>query len=394
MKTSTKKINNSFFIFSSLSVVGEFRSLSAGLLQAYFLRDYKRQVELAGRLMDFPAPFRDRGAYHLAMNLARGGRGDLDKAGTVLTRLAGSSDPSLVSNSLIALSGIASINGQEDESLDLLRLAMDAGRSPFSIAQAQTALSLALSEQGEHAEALRVLMGIEGAVRMIGTAFPVYLADYYNSLAVELGQSGKVTEALHFSNLALAHQDKVIYPEWVETNREIKALFPQNLSSSVTFSFPVWLPPDERIMYEKKRERERKVRYLQPSPLLTDHSHGTAKLFRFPSKESSEEAVKISIGVKLIWKGALLRLCCLDTVSIESGKAFIDSLETLSTCAPSSTFLRVLVDKEYFKEIPVHLQSLNRLGGLLGNAERTERIRDRQILDPQDAFPCLLAASK
>lgn len=76
---------------------------------------------------------------------------------------------------------------------------------------------------GDHSQALEHLEKLFPSVRAAAKVFPVLYYDYLNSLAVELGEVGRLEEANAALSVSLASPFALAYPEWSETRDEIAA---------------------------------------------------------------------------------------------------------------------------------------------------------------------------
>ena len=72
--------------------------------------------------------------------------------------------------------------------------------------------------------------------RTIGRHYPAFYYDYLNSLAVELGEVGRIEEARNVCRITLASPLAAAYPNWLETSNEIEAKRAAATSSFVAVS--------------------------------------------------------------------------------------------------------------------------------------------------------------
>ncbi|HYV03566.1 MAG TPA: hypothetical protein VFB82_03210, partial [Blastocatellia bacterium] len=92
-----------------------------------------------------------------------------------------------------------------------------------TLAYAQSMTAIVRGIQGDHGQALAHLEELFPLVRTIGKHYPVLYYDFLNSLAVELGEVGRITEAEQACAVALASPFAGVHPNWAETRDEIAA---------------------------------------------------------------------------------------------------------------------------------------------------------------------------
>jgi tetratricopeptide (TPR) repeat protein len=79
------------------------------------------------------------------------------------------------------------------------------------------------SGYGDHKQALTDLERLFPLVRAVAKHYPSSYYDFLNSLAVELGEVGRIAEAEAACAIALASPFAAVYPNWTETRDEIAA---------------------------------------------------------------------------------------------------------------------------------------------------------------------------
>jgi hypothetical protein len=117
------------------------------------------------------------------------------------------------------------------------RLAIDQ-QDWFTALNAHRETAVGKSVAGDHRGALSVLeAGLTSVTSLRGDIATVALvADYYNSLAVELGELGRIEEARLALRVALASPCANAYPEWRETFRELEVKARRVSRSTVAIS--------------------------------------------------------------------------------------------------------------------------------------------------------------
>jgi hypothetical protein len=104
----------------------------------------------------------------------------------------------------------------------------------LTLAEAGCQIAIIRSTQGDHKQALADLDRLFPIIRAISKYYPSIYFDYLNSLAVELGEVGRIQEAQSALSIALSSPYAPAYPEWSETRDEI-AEKRQTATPSVVF---------------------------------------------------------------------------------------------------------------------------------------------------------------
>lgn len=89
---------------------------------------------------------------------------------------------------------------------------------PATLLKAASGIAAIKSFEGDHKTALNEL---ESLAPLAPYATPQARYDYWNSLAVELGEVGRIEEAKHVSSLVLSSPFINAYPDWQETAKEL-----------------------------------------------------------------------------------------------------------------------------------------------------------------------------
>jgi hypothetical protein len=117
-------------------------------------------------------------------------------------------------------------NGEVDTAL---RFYFAAGRAAatsgdlLTFAQSQQMIAVVRSIHADHKEALAELQKLFPLVRALAKEYPAPYYDFLNSLAVELGEVGRISEAESALSIALASPFAAAYPVWGETRDELAA---------------------------------------------------------------------------------------------------------------------------------------------------------------------------
>jgi len=123
---------------------------------------------------------------------------------------------------MLTLGAIHVSQGNLEESLAFRIEANRVGQQDlFTLTESQRAIAIVKSINGHHKEALNDLERLLPQIRVVGSQYPSLYYDYLNSLAVELGEVGRIEEAKNISHIVLASHYTFAYPEWLETANEI-----------------------------------------------------------------------------------------------------------------------------------------------------------------------------
>lgn len=183
-------------------------------------------VEQASQIM-LALPIADQlegiAKYYQALSNWR--RGDVSTARRSLEAVAEESTPQYRARALQIIGLTYHDRGEIDTALSFYIAAGKASGNCDFLTQVESHRMIAVirSCHGDHSRALEHLERLFPAVNAASKAFPVLYYDYLNSLAVELGEVGRVTEAEGALSIALASPFAAAYPEWAETRDEIAA---------------------------------------------------------------------------------------------------------------------------------------------------------------------------
>jgi len=122
------------------------------------------------------------------------------------------------SKALISLAAIAAGSQNHSEAIRFCQEAIKQSDNISTTVQAIRGVIVLETLDGNHARAVGHLENLEPLVRFL-TPFARY--QYLNSLAVELGEIGRIEEARNICKFVLASPYAFAYPEWRETSDEI-----------------------------------------------------------------------------------------------------------------------------------------------------------------------------
>jgi len=119
--------------------------------------------------------------------------------------------------SLITLGALAGARGDLETEMQYQKEALKHSDLATSI-RILKAIAIVKSKEGFHKSAVRSLQAVLPILRF---ARPQVYYDTLNSLAVELGEVGRIEEASNISRIVLASPFAFAYPEWRETGQEL-----------------------------------------------------------------------------------------------------------------------------------------------------------------------------
>jgi hypothetical protein len=166
------------------------------------------------------------GYYYQALSLNQFGRGNTVRAGTLFEQVADNGSLRYRARAMLALGTNSLGTGDGRTAMSFYREAMRmvAREQVFdpvtsSVATRMTAVIRGMS--GDHPGALADLEGIFPLARMAGSLQPHTYYDYLNSLAVELGEVGRIEQAKRVCRITLSSPFASSYPNWRETFEDL-----------------------------------------------------------------------------------------------------------------------------------------------------------------------------
>ena len=152
-------------------------------------------------------------------------RGDTDSARQSLERVVEGAPPQYRARALQIIGLTHHECGEVDAALQFYVAAgKGAAKGDLStLVESQRMTAVVRSIHGDHKQALADLEKLFPLVHVMGKFYPALYYEFLNSLAVELGEVGRVTEAKAALSIALASPFAAAYPEWSETRDEIAA---------------------------------------------------------------------------------------------------------------------------------------------------------------------------
>lgn len=199
-------------------------------------------------------PFARTARYHKAHCLRI--KGNPEQARVLLSQSIELAPAEFKARALLTFAGTFFDTGETRELAAFSAEALNAsrGRDILSEAQAVRNLAIANAVEGNHEAALNTLERLLPTMRIIGAFYPVDLLSHLNSLAIELGEVGRVDEANKVIDYILGTPYADRQPEWHNTKLEL-ATKPRKVFAPFTMSLGAPRQSVERL--EPKSERIR-----------------------------------------------------------------------------------------------------------------------------------------
>ena len=191
------------------------------------------QVMLALPISD---ELKNVGLFFQAKSLSR--RKDFNQARQILESIVEKSTPVYRARAFQCIGATYFESGQPNQALPFYVTAgkIAADCDLVTAVESQKMISVVRSIHGDHKQALALLEKLFPLVRALGKYYPVTYYDFLNSLAVELGEVGRLNEAKAACSIALASPFAPAYPEWIESRDEIKTKRTSATPSVIAFS--------------------------------------------------------------------------------------------------------------------------------------------------------------
>ena len=196
---------------------------------AYLHREFDVVGHVGQILSELPAdPIKVVGQHYQALSLRKGGLGDSVLAATLLQQVADSAPLLYRARAMLALGAVSHDAGDDRTAMSFYRevARLETHNHVFDPMTSYTASRMTAvirSMQGDHHGAVADLERMFPLAQMASSRQSYAYYDYMNTLAVELGEVGRLEQARHASEIAIASPFAPAYPEWRETFDEIEA---------------------------------------------------------------------------------------------------------------------------------------------------------------------------
>jgi len=254
--------------------------------QAHAFRKMDVLEEVSHELVSLPLPrsYETVGRYYQAVCIQRFGLGNMREAASLLEDVADNAPAPYRVQAIISLGANSRHQFDTRSALSLYceasRLASRSGLYNSSAAiQTPRMMAVISSEEGNHRRAIVLLENLFPLAHYIRSSQPHVYYDYLNSLAVELGEVGRLEEAKNVSRIVLASPFAPAYPEWRETSNEIELKGWRPSRSVVSFCRTTSV----------SRNRRRTSRIDSSVPVIDEASAQSATILHLPPAQRSEK---------------------------------------------------------------------------------------------------------
>jgi hypothetical protein len=296
----------------SLITIREVNELGSRLVflaeQAQVLRKFEALAAISETLINLPLSpgYSSIGKYFKAISV-RGMHNDIALSTSLFDSVLAKAPARYKVRALLSLGANATFM-QDMQSgkryyVEAARLAMDEWFDPAMAVQSQRMTSVLKSWDGNHKGALMDLEALHAIASRVGTWQPFVYYDYLNSLAVELGNAGRIEEAANASNFVLASPLAPVYPEWKETREEIRLKAQRAFRSSLGTSASSLRPRQELSQAVSSQAHDsNRIRSSQSSrktPLdLLPHRRAplSARVLPFRGRKLERSATQLTAG--------------------------------------------------------------------------------------------------
>jgi len=192
-------------------------------------------------------------------------QGQADEARRMLERVTEESTSHYRAQALLTLGATQFGQGKAEAALPFYVAAGRAAgeRDLLTLVESQCMTAVVRSIYGDHKQALNDLERLFPLVRAVGKYYPLFYYEFHNSLAVELGEVGRLDEAKAACSIALASPFASAYPEFAQTRDELEAKRTAATPSIVAVS--VALEPAPQALPERRPKPVRALACIRPA---------------------------------------------------------------------------------------------------------------------------------
>jgi hypothetical protein len=201
------------------------RHLVALARHAYFARQITAVEQISQLMLCLPISDERKAIAHYYQAICTKLKGDIAGARNLLQLSLEKVTPQDQARVLLSL-GATYFDNREIESslpyyIEAARAAWDC--DPATRVEALRGIAIIQSIHGDHQQALTGLESLFPHYQAIGKYHSTLYYDFLNSLAVELGEAGRIVEAQTISTRILASPFAATHPHWFETRDELAA---------------------------------------------------------------------------------------------------------------------------------------------------------------------------
>jgi len=201
------------------------RQLTEIARHAYFAQQMDVVEQVSQVMLALPISKELKAAALYYQAIYRWRQGNADEARRLLERVTEESASDYRARAWLTIGATYFGQGKADAALPFYVVAGKAaiGCDLLTLAESQKMIAVVRSLHGEHKQALGNLEQLFPLARAVGKHYPALYYDYLNSLAVELGEVGRLDEAEAACAIVLASPFSTAYPNWAETCDELEA---------------------------------------------------------------------------------------------------------------------------------------------------------------------------
>jgi tetratricopeptide (TPR) repeat protein len=208
-----------------LSGVASYQRLGNRLIQlaeqAHAFRQFEKVKELGQLLSNIPIKnYQAIGHYFLAVAANSMGNGDQARARELFENVVDTAPQRYKAKALLSLAAISAHKGNFDSELFYFVEGLKASTDLVTTLSAHQGIAIIKAKEGYNKSSLRDLENMESLMRYVPHRNQIV---YLNSLAVELGEAGRMDEAECVSRITIASPFAPYYPEWQSTYSEIRS---------------------------------------------------------------------------------------------------------------------------------------------------------------------------
>lgn len=201
------------------------RQLAGIAHQAYSLRQIDTLDQASQIMLALPISTQLKGIAHYYQAICAKRKNDFDGALLWLESASEQAPQQYKGRVLLTAAAIYHARGEIDAALQFCVAAGKAATNCdlLTLVESHRDIAIIRSIQGDHKQALADLEQLFPIVRSISKRYPLLYYSLLNSLAVELGEVGRIEEAKAACSIALASPFAAAYPEIAQTRDELAA---------------------------------------------------------------------------------------------------------------------------------------------------------------------------
>lgn len=246
-------------------------SLLAVAEHAYTLREMNTVEEVAELTTALPLPRGYERAAQYYKALCVRSRGEIAEAVSLLERVAEDAPPYYRARAMQSIGTVLVWNTPDKQTAskvltEACYFARRHAGDVFTLVNSRWVLAVIKSFEGDHQGALDDLESLFPLVRAVAMTHPLTYYGFMNSLAVEMGEVGRLEEALNASRIALSSPFGGAYFEWSETRNELLLKARRSSKSKIAISRTVASPENVVSLPAPQQNLGGLTKYETPFP--------------------------------------------------------------------------------------------------------------------------------